>query len=189
MNFDGCLSRWKSDAEKYLHASYRADWAPEVVAGRAIGDENGDNGETGKCNKTKLAPVVKAAKMPKKATSGFSAFSAIVNLDFGGRDPQEPEEEEEVEVVKLSEVDKYLQLPALPTTRNGVDTCPLEWWRLHEFELPHLAKMARQFLAMPASSAGVERLFTAAGTMHDDFRKSTKEDTLAMQLEVKINVP
>lgn len=187
MNFEGCLPRWKPDAEKYLHASYRNDWAPEVVQARIEEDEI--QAPTRNPSKIKLAAAGKASKKPKQAASGFSAFSAMVNLDFGGHEPQELQvEEEEVEVPSLSEVDKYLQLPALPTTRNGVDTCPLEWWRLHEFELPHLAKMARQFLAMPASSAGVERLFTAAGTMHDDFRKSTKEDTLSMQLEVKVNV-
>ena len=38
------------------------------------------------------------------------------------------------------------------------------------FDLPYLAKMARQFLSMPASSAGLERLFHTAGRMHDDLK-------------------
>jgi hypothetical protein len=44
-------------------------------------------------------------------------------------------------------------------------------------------------LALPASSAGVERLFSAAGRLHDDLKKAIKEDTLSMQLEVKVNIP
>ena len=32
--------------------------------------------------------------------------------------------------------------------------------------------MAKQYLACPASSAGVERVFSAAGRMHSDMRKS-----------------
>jgi hypothetical protein len=116
---------------------------------------------------------------------GFSAFCALV-CDFGGSSDVEEEQEENV---ICSEVDVYLQLPALPCTRNGMDTNPLEWWRCHEHQLPHLAKMARQFLAMPASSAGVERLFTSAGSMHDDLRKCTKEDSLSLKLEVKVNCP
>ena len=39
--------------------------------------------------------------------------------------------------------------------------------------------MAKQYLASPFSSAGVERVFSAAGKMHDDLRKSEKDSTLA----------
>ena len=35
-------------------------------------------------------------------------------------------------------------------------------------------KMAKQYLAAPASTAGVERVFSAAGKMHSDLRKPTK---------------
>jgi hypothetical protein len=109
--------------------------------------------------------------------------------EFGGNSDVEEEEQEEEATRETSEVDMYLQLPSLPCTRNGMDTCPLQWWRCHEHQLPHLAKMARQFLAMPASSAGVERLFSSAGNMHDDLRKCTKEDSLSLRLEVKVNCP
>ena len=49
--------------------------------------------------------------------------------------------------------------------------------------------MARQFLAAPASSAAAERLFSAAGKMHDDLKKSTTEDTLEDMLIVAKNFP
>ena len=38
--------------------------------------------------------------------------------------------------------------------------------------LPTLAKMARQHLGRPASSAGVERMFSKAGRLHDDLKAS-----------------
>ncbi len=65
-------------------------------------------------------------------------------------------------------------------TTDGDDI--LAWWKKHSGMFPNLSKMARQFLALPASSVGVERLFSAAGRMHDSFRKSTKEVTLQAQL-------
>ena len=43
---------------------------------------------------------------------------------------------------------------------------------------PNLAKMVKQYFAQPASLAGIERVFSAAGKMHDDLRKSAKDDTL-----------
>ena len=102
-------------------------------------------------------------------------------------DGEESETEQSILPSPQSEVDKYLALPQLPLQRNGKDTNPLDWWKIHSNQFPHLAKMARQFLAMPASSASPERLFSAAGKMHDGQKKNTKEDTLSLQLEVKMN--
>jgi hypothetical protein len=88
----------------------------------------------------------------------------------------------------ISEIDKYLALPQqralLPC---GQEACPLEWWRGYANTLPHLAKMARQFLALPASSAGPERIFHAAGRMHDDMKKRTLDTTLEHTLNVYAN--
>jgi hypothetical protein len=52
---------------------------------------------------------------------------------------------------------------------------------------PNLRRMARQFLALPASSAGVERLFNTSGEMHGDKRKRLKEERLQSLLFVKTN--
>ena len=41
-----------------------------------------------------------------------------------------------------------------------------------------LAKMVKQYFAAPGSSGGVERVFSAAGKMHDDLKKSAKDATL-----------
>ena len=43
-----------------------------------------------------------------------------------------------------------------------------------------LAKMVKQYFAVPGSSGGVERVFSAAGKMHDDLtcKKSAKDATL-----------
>ena len=45
-----------------------------------------------------------------------------------------------------------------------------------------MAKMVKQYFAAPASSAGVERLFSAAGKMHDDLKNSSNNDTLEASL-------
>ena len=63
----------------------------------------------------------------------------------------------------------------------------LDWWKDKEKVWPTLAKMVKQYLAQPASSAGVERVFSAAGKMHDDLRKSAKDDTLEHSLFAAFN--
>ena len=47
--------------------------------------------------------------------------------------------------------------------------------------------MAKQYLAAPASTAGVERVFSAAGRMHNDLRKSMKDSILEHSLFARFN--
>ena len=54
--------------------------------------------------------------------------------------------------------------------------------------MPALAKMVKQYFAAPASSAGVERVFSAAGKMHDNLRKSMKDSHLEHSLFAAFNV-
>ena len=89
-----------------------------------------------------------------------------------------------------SEIERYLRLPQIPVfDSSGNDQDILAWWRQEAPEFPHLSKMARQFLAAPASSASVERLFSSAGKMHDDLKKSSSEETLESQLIIGLNLP
>ena len=39
----------------------------------------------------------------------------------------------------------------------------LTWWKEHAARFPYLSQLARRYLAMPATSASVERLFSVAG--------------------------
>ena len=48
--------------------------------------------------------------------------------------------------------------------------------------------MAKQYFAAPASSAGVERVFSAAGKMHSDLQKSAKDSTLEHSLFAAFNI-
>ena len=63
----------------------------------------------------------------------------------------------------------------------------LKWWKEKSAIWPALSKKVRQYLAAPASSAGVERVFSAAGKMHDDLRKSMKDDSLKHSLFAAFN--
>ena len=45
-----------------------------------------------------------------------------------------------------------------PRAAENVD--PLQWWRNHEAAFPELAKMARDYLAIPGTSTASERSFS-----------------------------
>ncbi len=57
------------------------------------------------------------------------------------------------------------------------DTDPL-WWKQHQEEFPRLARMARQYLTVPASSASPERLVSSVGLVKSDLRGRLLDTTL-----------
>jgi hypothetical protein len=70
---------------------------------------------------------------------------------------------------------------------QDVDSVPLKtdvltWWKAYQKTLPHLAHMARQYLGTPATSAGVERLFSKAGRMHADDKKGSSAEIIRYKL-------
>ena len=75
-----------------------------------------------------------------------------------------------------NELLKDLAIPAV----GDMNTDVLAWWREWDTAkgLPHLAKFARQWLGTPATSAGVERLFSRAGRMHGDLKAAMADGTL-----------
>ena len=66
----------------------------------------------------------------------------------------------------ISEVDRYLSVPLIDFKTGD----PFMWWSQHCQEFPILSKLARQFLSAPATSVPSERLFSAAGDLHDEKR-------------------
>ena len=70
----------------------------------------------------------------------------------------------------------------------GCDEDILKWWRCgREGKWPALAKMVKQYFAAPASSAGVECVFSAAGKMHGGLQKSANDSTLEHSLFAAFN--
>ena len=84
---------------------------------------------------------------------------------------------------ELDELEEYLKVPQ----ETDLDVDVLAWWQDKESKWPALAKMVKQYFAAPASSAGVERVFSAAGKMHGDLQKSAKDKTLEHSLFAAFN--
>jgi len=57
-----------------------------------------------------------------------------------------------------AELHAYARVQQVP-----LDTDPLMWWKQHVQEFPRLARMDRQYLAVLATSASPERLFSSVG--------------------------
>ena len=62
--------------------------------------------------------------------------------------------------------------------RTDIKEDPLLFWSQHQKTLPTLAKLARFYLAVPASSASIERKFSTAGCVDRIKRSSLKISTM-----------
>ena len=71
------------------------------------------------------------------------------------------------------EYGRYLSISAVLARSN-----PLVWWQQNGNRFSHIAKMARQYLGVPATSASLERVFSGVGLTFADLRKNMKDSTL-----------
>ena len=88
-----------------------------------------------------------------------------------------------------TDLEKYLLLP-----QEAMNIDVLKWWKLRDHNkcvdpttgrpegLPALARMAREYFGELATSAGVERLFSKAGSMHHDLKGSMEDGSLEHSL-------
>ena len=74
---------------------------------------------------------------------------------------------------QMNDVDRVASENAYTRVQQvHLDTDPLVWWKQHVQEFPHLSRMVRQHLAVPATSASPE------GLVKSDFRGRFLDSTL-----------
>ena len=81
-----------------------------------------------------------------------------------------------------TELDMYLREPGI-----ALQQCPLQWWTEKASLYPTLAQMARVYLAIPASSAAAERVFSVGKLTLDPKRRSLEPDRVARLVFMKKN--
>ena len=62
----------------------------------------------------------------------------------------------------------------------SIDDNPLKWWKSNQFCFPILAKVAKQFLYIPATSVLCERLLSTSGNIITPKRASLEPNTASM---------
>ena len=72
-----------------------------------------------------------------------------------------------------SELNAYTRVQQVP-----LDADPLMWWKQHVQKFLRLTRMTRQYLAVPATSASPERLFSSVGLVESDLRGNPLDATL-----------
>ena len=82
---------------------------------------------------------------------------------------------------KQTELDRYVAHPQ----EDDRAADPLAWWQLHERKYPKIAMLTRRYLAISASSAASDRLFSRLKLTAVAARQGLKPNTLCMLLFVE----
>lgn len=84
-------------------------------------------------------------------------------------------EDESLDVVEgPNELQMYRAAPAVPATKEAA----LQWWKDHHPKYPILARLARRYLLIPATSVPTERIWSDAGNIETPKRNRLGSDTL-----------
>ena len=156
----------RRDAEKWLTEEFNKNYKGKF--GTPNDPENDDGGS--EPDETTTSQVMQRQKV--------SAASFM--------DSDEDEAPSEDEAVPIE--DELKNNLALPQMKFKTDWGVLEWWREQSPKFPNLAVMARQYLGCPATSASVERLFSAVGIAFSDKRKSAHDETISNIMFARANI-
>ena len=172
-DFNGATARLRKYAYDSAKEEYSANWAtdsdPATAPTPASAEGDGAGSGTEPCarpamytkkRKVSAADIMGARTMPNNST---------LNHDKRAR----------------TEMDRYLSDVAALDHRQ----CVLDWWcDIGQHDYPNLALMARQYLAIPATSASVERLFSKCGRAYNSLAMSQLEETLESRMFAGINI-
>jgi hypothetical protein len=112
-------------------------------------------------------------------------YETIINLD----DVQELELDDEDDIIVRREVNPQGQSELkryCSTAEHSISgkfsksssRDIMNWWKNHAETYPNLSRMARDYLAIPATSASSERLFSSGSNLITAKRNNLNEDTI-----------
>ena len=81
------------------------------------------------------------------------------------------------------EVENYFKQEQSPR-----DTPPLDWWKVNGHRFPSLARLARKYLAITATSTPAERVFSVAGLVVSHLRASLSPEHVDMLVFLNKNM-
>ena len=78
------------------------------------------------------------------------------------------------------EINKYLKISSnFNCNSEFIRSDPLQWYRIHHFEFPNVAMLAKKYLCISATSAPSERMFSNCGSYVTKKRNQLEPDIVS----------
>lgn len=175
MEFPGCYDEWKHQSVNAFKKHFMEAWT-ELPEANEVEEVEVEEVEAEQ-------PQPKRAKTAEEKLLGDVRQKTVTPNDFFDVEEEVVEEQgTKQQITAQEEIERYLKLE-----QQKMSTDVLDWWSKHEKEFPRTSRMARQYLAIPATSACVERFFSAAGLAFDDLRQAMTEHNLEALMWAKFN--
>ncbi|XP_040192700.1 E3 SUMO-protein ligase ZBED1-like [Rana temporaria] len=147
-----------------------SDLTTEIVS--SLGTKDCDEGQAQAAEPT--GANLDSSSPPQKK----SAMAELFGETFASKDNKTS-----ADIIK-EEVESYL----LAASGITVDGDPMTWWKSNECKYPHVAKMARCYLAVPGSSVPSERVFSTAGDIVTAQRSTLSPEHVDILVFLKKNL-
>ena len=140
-----------------------------------------EKGEVEEINQQQLIEPPKKKFNRGRNISIFESGNLTENINDHEENSNESDEFE-FDLRKSDELDRYL---LFEFDKNKETTDPLQFWKNHANKFPLLSRYARSLLSMPATTASVEREFSAAGWILNERRSHLQPNKLENILLVR----
>jgi len=164
-------SRQLFNSASILDPRFKMDWCSGLEAETAKSSFI-DMARHAPSTTQETAPAVNPTAPPQPKRSKLFSFMAS---------PQAPVPTSDSDHI-IEELGSYLSEPCAPENAD-----PLEFWRSNAAKYPALARLAKRYLGIPASSTPVERLFSIAGKIFRPDRCSLSDAVFHSLMAVKCN--
>jgi len=158
---------WKQIMDEAIESALTSRTVEDDESDERLGDEDSYS-ESGDVERTES----------KVSEDGMhiDIMSMVQEMDVEARTPDKRQSENQRPDPPSihDEFKAYDLLPQILESKHD----PLQWWKEHEKSFPRIASLAREYLAVPASSAGVERFFSSVGLVKSDNRPLKDETTI-----------
>jgi hypothetical protein len=156
--------------------------APLSVADRDVEGESQAGGSDDELEGSAVPPVKRMRTTKAAVSDVFEQMAAAsgASSDIAAM-PAPLDKDAELRQTISLEISSYKALAPIPHSQN-----PLHWWRDHGARrFPTLACLAKQVLAIPATEAASERVFSTGGQVISDLRWNLGTDNVSTLVFLK----
>ena len=170
------------DAYEYAVAEFKLNWE----GAESSGSLSSVVALTSEQPQVRVAPV---QEVLDSVSLGSFMTSSYMAVDVASASSTSSKRRSKSKAAAPATVKCEMELYLEAAEKQPIETDLLAWWQANEKRWPKVALMAKQYLGCPATSAGVERLFSSAGRTFSDLRHLMDSFKIESVLFAKHNNP